>query len=208
MFGFWLFVLECYVGNAAVMIPLNVPGTIYSLLLVILLLHALQIEQQAVEGVAQERHHAEVQHAYKELLHMEDWSGASRDRFLGVRPNTAFEQRLKQASARRRCMVQTWLLRGCCGRFQHRIRRTDETLTCTRALLLKGRVRGSEGLCGVLGSLYAMRHLGSISCCVGNLFFRKKIGIDANIGLICRRQFPGYKSYTPFVYPPLDIISS
>lgn len=27
---------------------------------------------------------------------MEDWSGASRDRFLGVRPNTAFEQRLKQ----------------------------------------------------------------------------------------------------------------
>ncbi|CAM9105576.1 unnamed protein product [Hapterophycus canaliculatus] len=57
-----------------------------------------QLEQQAVEAAAEERHHAEVQHAYKELLHMEDWSGASRDRFLGVRPNTAFEQRLKQAS--------------------------------------------------------------------------------------------------------------
>lgn len=59
----------------------------------------LQLEQQAVEAAAEERHHAEVQHAYKELLHMEDWSGASRDRFLGVRPNTAFEQRLKQVSA-------------------------------------------------------------------------------------------------------------
>ncbi|CAM9724565.1 unnamed protein product [Ectocarpus sp. 4 AP-2014] len=57
-----------------------------------------QLEQQAVEAAAEERYHAEVQHAYKELLHMEDWSGASRDRFLGVRPNTAFEQRLKQAS--------------------------------------------------------------------------------------------------------------
>lgn len=51
-----------------------------------------------MEAAAEERYHAEVQHAYKELLHMEDWSGASRDRFLGVRPNTAFEQRLKQAS--------------------------------------------------------------------------------------------------------------
>lgn len=59
---------------------------------------ASQLEQQAVEAAAEERHHAEVQHAYKELLHMEDWSGASRDRFLGVKPNTAFEQRLKQAS--------------------------------------------------------------------------------------------------------------
>lgn len=57
-----------------------------------------QLEQQAVEAAAEERHHAEVQHAYKELLRMEDWSGASRDRFLGVQPNTAFEQRLKQAS--------------------------------------------------------------------------------------------------------------
>lgn len=57
-----------------------------------------QLEQQAVEAAAEERHHAELQHAYKELLHMEDWSGASRDRFLGVRSNTAFEQRLKQAS--------------------------------------------------------------------------------------------------------------
>lgn len=59
---------------------------------------ASQLEQQAVEAAAEERHHAELQHAYKELLHMEDWSGASRDRFLGVRSNTAFEQRLKQAS--------------------------------------------------------------------------------------------------------------
>ena len=50
---------------------------------------------------AEERHHAEVQHAYKELLQMEDWSGASRDRFLGVRPNTAFEQRLKQVCTTR-----------------------------------------------------------------------------------------------------------
>lgn len=57
-----------------------------------------QLEQQAVEAATEERHHAEVQHAYKELLRMEDWSGASRDRFLGVRPNTAFEQRLKQVS--------------------------------------------------------------------------------------------------------------
>ncbi|CAM9344969.1 unnamed protein product [Ascophyllum nodosum] len=55
-----------------------------------------QLELQAVGMAAEERHHAEVQHAYKELLQMEDWSGASRDRFLGVRPNTAFEQRLKQ----------------------------------------------------------------------------------------------------------------
>lgn len=60
--------------------------------------HPYQLEQQAVEAAAEERYHAEVQHAYKELLQMEDWSGASRDRFLGVRPNTAFEQRLKQAS--------------------------------------------------------------------------------------------------------------
>eukprot|EP00904_Undaria_pinnatifida_P000720 jgi/Undpi1/10649/HiC_scaffold_29.g13099.m1 len=59
-----------------------------------------QLEQQAVEAAAEERHHAEVQHAYKELLHMEDWSGASRDRFLGVRPNTAFERRLKQVRVR------------------------------------------------------------------------------------------------------------
>ncbi|CAM9608529.1 unnamed protein product, partial [Laminaria digitata] len=59
-----------------------------------------QLEQQAVEAAAEERHHAEVQHAYKQLLHMEDWSGASRDRFLGVRPNTAFEQRLKQVRVR------------------------------------------------------------------------------------------------------------
>ncbi|CAM9889380.1 unnamed protein product [Scytosiphon promiscuus] len=59
-----------------------------------------QLEQQAVEAAAEERYHAEVQHAYKELLHMEDWSGASRDRFLGVRPNTAFEQRLKQVRVR------------------------------------------------------------------------------------------------------------
>lgn len=62
-----------------------------------LLLPPAQLEQQAVEAAAEERHHAELQHAYKELLHMEDWSGASRDRFLGVRSNTAFEQRLKQA---------------------------------------------------------------------------------------------------------------
>eukprot|EP00752_Nemacystus_decipiens_P002125 g2027.t1 len=59
-----------------------------------------QLEQQAVEAAAEERHHAELQHAYKELLHMEDWSGASRDRFLGVRSNTAFEQRLKQVRMR------------------------------------------------------------------------------------------------------------
>lgn len=56
------------------------------------------MEQQAMEAAAQERHKSEVLHAYKELLRMEDWSGASRDRFLGVRPNTAFEQRLKQVS--------------------------------------------------------------------------------------------------------------
>lgn len=57
-----------------------------------------QVERQAMEEAAQERHKAEVRHAYTELLHMEDWSGASRDRFLGVKPNTAFEQRLKQVS--------------------------------------------------------------------------------------------------------------
>lgn len=51
-----------------------------------------------MEEAAQERHKAEVRHAYAELLHMEDWSGASRDRFLGVKANTAFEQRLKQVS--------------------------------------------------------------------------------------------------------------
>lgn len=51
-----------------------------------------------MEAAAQERHRAEVRHACMELLRMEDWSGASRDRFLGVRPNTAFEQRLKQVS--------------------------------------------------------------------------------------------------------------
>lgn len=59
---------------------------------------SLQLEQQTVEVAAEERHHAEVQHSYKELLRMEDWSDASQDRFLGVRPNTAFEQRLKQVS--------------------------------------------------------------------------------------------------------------
>eukprot|EP00903_Cladosiphon_okamuranus_P012987 g12118.t1 len=59
-----------------------------------------QLEQQAVEAAAKERHHAELRHAYKELLLMEDWSCASRDRFLGVRSNTAFEQRLKQVRMR------------------------------------------------------------------------------------------------------------
>lgn len=73
-----------------------------------------QLEQQAVEAAAEERHHAELQHAYKELLHMEDWSGASRDRFLGVRSNTAFEQRLKQASRKTNnrpkggCKKESW----------------------------------------------------------------------------------------------------
>lgn len=72
----------------------------------------LQVERQAVEEAAEERHKAEVRHAYAQLLHMEDWSGASRDRFLGVKPNTAFEQRLKQVSAThkissdRRCSVR------------------------------------------------------------------------------------------------------
>lgn len=56
---------------------------------------------------AEERHHAEVQHAYRELLHMEDWSGSSRDRFLGVQPNTAFEQKLKQV-----CFVYALLCDG------------------------------------------------------------------------------------------------
>lgn len=58
----------------------------------------VQVERQAVEEAAEERHKAEVRHAHTQLLHMEDWSGASRDRFLGVKPNTAFEQRLKQVS--------------------------------------------------------------------------------------------------------------
>lgn len=70
-----------------------------------------QLEQQAVEAATEGRHHAEVQHAYKELLRMEDWSGASRDRFLGVRPNTAFEQRLKQVS---RTNLKGFRISCCC----------------------------------------------------------------------------------------------
>ncbi|CAM9610392.1 unnamed protein product [Pylaiella littoralis] len=88
-----------------------------------------QLEQQAVEAATEERHHAEVQHAYKELLRMEDWSGASRDRFLGVRPNTAFEQRLKQAGR----IIMQGSRRSCCDTTRSRMQKERKHRELNRA---------------------------------------------------------------------------
>ncbi|CAM9184075.1 unnamed protein product [Discosporangium mesarthrocarpum] len=55
-----------------------------------------QLQRQAMEEVVMERKRVEAQRACSELLGLEDWSCTNKDRFLGVRPNSAFERQLKQ----------------------------------------------------------------------------------------------------------------
>ncbi|CAM9148398.1 unnamed protein product, partial [Choristocarpus tenellus] len=55
-----------------------------------------QLQREAMEDAAHQVQKAEVYRACSELLGLEDWSCASRDRFLSARSNSAFERRLKQ----------------------------------------------------------------------------------------------------------------